>query len=245
MPTKYVLCDTNCKYEALDKEETLSAIQQAIENGGVVVDPTEPFVTQIKDQNTGLALKVWVGTEAQFAALETKEDGTLYIYSTDFETNVNALLEAIINGAQTVGNAEFANDGYASGVKYRTLWSNAEGLLLAENTDSEEDLTYTIETDVDLRGKRLELELCAGTHSSTSFRRFVTFRATDTNFSHTIFQEVNFSVLSDGVAVRNLSAVLGTENPKHLILYPRSRGYGGAVGAPDIRLFAVRLIAEG
>lgn len=123
MANKYVICNNNCKYEALDKEETLSAIQQAIESGGVQgVDPTEPFITKIKDKNTGVAVGLWIGTEKQFNAITTKEDNTVYIYPTDFEVNVNQMLEQlraeltvaerhitdIIDGRQLVRSATYA-----------------------------------------------------------------------------------------------------------------------------------------
>ena len=170
MPTKYVICDTNCKYPALDKEETLSAIQQAIENGGVVVDPTEPFITKIKDQNTGAAVKLWIGTEAQFNALETKEENTVYIYSTDFETNVNQLLEQlradldeILFGDRKVPKA--INADYAKGILPVMLFN--EYTALTANGFKQITLTTTT-----LIGKRLEVAYEDDTFGSIMYAQF-------------------------------------------------------------------------
>lgn len=213
MPTKYVICDTNCKYPALDKEETLSAIQQAIENGGVVVDPTEPFITKIKDQNTGAAVKLWIGTEAQFNAIETKEENTVYIYPTDFETNVSDLLGQlradltaaekniadILDGNKKVRHA--TNADYAKGILPVMLFSTYTALT------ANDFKKITLPTDT-LIGKRLEVTYGDNTYSSIMYAQF-TLTSND-GYSQAVFPSFR---ASDGQLIGKISFYIGADRP--------------------------------
>lgn len=150
MAKKYVLCDTNCKWEALDKEETLSAIQQALENGSVQeVDPEAPFITKIKEQNGGKAFSFWLGTQAEYNALTETEENCLYIITDDgFIEGVNSaidslredlnqltdntrnLSEQLVNGGITVKFAETAHT--ASEATIARLADNANNAYNAD-----------------------------------------------------------------------------------------------------------------
>lgn len=111
----YVLCDDNCRFEGMTKEQILAAIVQAVESHEIS-DVDTGFVTKIKEQNANKQLKFWVGTTVQFNALETKAENTLYILSDDDTedslelaiSNLQTSLQNVINGEITVGKANNA-----------------------------------------------------------------------------------------------------------------------------------------
>ena len=76
----------------MTKEQTLAAIEQAISTGEIK-DVDTGFVTKIKEQNSGAALSFWVGTSAEYNAIEEKENNCFYIL-TD-ETTGDDFNEAI------------------------------------------------------------------------------------------------------------------------------------------------------
>lgn len=77
----WVLCDDNCRFPAMTKEQILAAIAEATGNAVSGVD--DAFITKIREMNASANLKFWVGTMAQFNALEEKDGNTLYIFSDD------------------------------------------------------------------------------------------------------------------------------------------------------------------
>ena len=74
----YCLCDSNCKFETMTKEQIIAAITQAMETGSVGNVDTG-FVTKIKEMNRGEPLTFWVGTTAQYNALPEIVTGCMYI----------------------------------------------------------------------------------------------------------------------------------------------------------------------
>ena len=78
----YVLDDLKNLVESLTKEQILAAIVQAVQTHEIA-DVDTGFVTMLKEQNYGNALKMWVGTTADYNALATKEDNCLYLLSDD------------------------------------------------------------------------------------------------------------------------------------------------------------------
>lgn len=95
----YVFCGNNCKYEAMTKEQILTAITQAVETGEIK-DVDTGFITRIVEQNKGVALYFWVGTQAEYNALETKADDCRYIITDD--TTKEELATAIMGLTQSV-----------------------------------------------------------------------------------------------------------------------------------------------
>lgn len=91
----YVFRADNCRFEGMTKEQILAAITQAVETGKILNVDTG-FVTKIKEQNSGSAVTLWVGTQAQYNALGTKEPNCLYIVTDDdtISTIQNELLNA-------------------------------------------------------------------------------------------------------------------------------------------------------
>lgn len=80
----YCLCDANCRFETMNKEQILAAIAQAAEHG-LVFDTEAAFITKVKEGNAGSNLTFWLGTEAQYNAIVTqgKKDANCFYILTD------------------------------------------------------------------------------------------------------------------------------------------------------------------
>lgn len=99
----YVICDDNCKFEGMTKEQILAAIAEV--TGATPTQIDDAFITKIKEQNRNSPLKFWVGTNAQYNEL-TPVDGVFYII-TDADPLIDVIKEVEQN-AQDIG--EMAND---------------------------------------------------------------------------------------------------------------------------------------
>lgn len=73
----YVLCEDNCRFESMTKEQILAAIAEATGNTPTAVD--DAFITKIKEQNHNRQLKFWVGTQAEYNAIATKAQDVFYL----------------------------------------------------------------------------------------------------------------------------------------------------------------------
>lgn len=79
----FVICADNCKFESMTKEQILTAIAQAISTGEIK-DVDTGFVTSIKEQNSGKAAKIWIGTQAEYIAQkESIPENTFCIITDD------------------------------------------------------------------------------------------------------------------------------------------------------------------
>jgi hypothetical protein len=63
----YVLCRDNCKFEGMTKEQIIAAIAEATGNTPTNID--DAFITKLLDQNKNAAMRLWVGTEAEYNAV--------------------------------------------------------------------------------------------------------------------------------------------------------------------------------
>lgn len=88
----YVRCESNCLYESMTKEQILAAIEQAVSTGEIK-DVDSGFITTLKELNKNTGLKFWVGTQADYNALEEIEENCFYII-TD-ETSVRDIEASI------------------------------------------------------------------------------------------------------------------------------------------------------
>lgn len=94
----YGVCDNNCKHLVYTREEVLSLLQQAINDGSLHnIDVEYAAIKKIVSDNGGADVKFWTGTEADFNALDPKpitfnfiprraDDGTIYICIDDSAT---------------------------------------------------------------------------------------------------------------------------------------------------------------
>ena len=91
-PTVYVICDQNCKFEGLTREQILTAITQAV-NEGTIGDIDTGFITTIKTIN-GTPLKFFVGEQADYDALTDEQKQNLFAIITN-DTTKDGILNAI------------------------------------------------------------------------------------------------------------------------------------------------------
>lgn len=93
-PTVYVICDQNCKFEGMTKEQILAAIVQAA-NEGTIRDIDAGFITKLKTIN-GVTIRFFVGERSAYDALSDEEKKNLFAIITNEETTAQ-LLEYIKN----------------------------------------------------------------------------------------------------------------------------------------------------
>lgn len=78
----YCLCEHNCKFETMTKEQILAAIAQAVDTGAIG-DVDTGFVSRVIEQNKRGTLYFWVGTQAEYNAITEKADDCYYIITDD------------------------------------------------------------------------------------------------------------------------------------------------------------------
>ena len=98
----YCFCEANCKFETMTKEQILAAIAQAATTG-LVYDPDAAVVSKVKESNTGGSVTFWVGTQAQYNALENVEPNCMYIITDD--TSKADMEAAVKKAADDAGTA--------------------------------------------------------------------------------------------------------------------------------------------
>ena len=107
-PTVYVICDQNCKFEGMTKEQILTAIAQAVESGEIR-DVDTGFVTTIRTI-TGTPLKFFVGEQAVHDALTEEQKKNLFAIITN-DTTKEGLLAAIAELQESKMNFERVMEG--------------------------------------------------------------------------------------------------------------------------------------
>lgn len=103
----YVICDDDSKHEGMTKEQILAAIVQAVETGSIGNIDTG-IVSKVKERNTGGYVAFWVGTTAQYNALEETDPNCIYIKTdcteyTDLLNAIEAANRAINSGMVAIG----------------------------------------------------------------------------------------------------------------------------------------------
>lgn len=102
----------DCVVESMTKEQIYELIANSIAQGELAgVDPEKPFITKIKEQNKGVPLKFWLGTQAEYNAIEEKEENCFYIItdSTVQEDIENSLAELQTSNANIVDTLKTYN----------------------------------------------------------------------------------------------------------------------------------------
>jgi hypothetical protein len=99
----YVICDSGCKFESMTKEQILTAITNAV-NEGTVGNIDTGFITTIKTVN-GKPLKFFFGTQSEYEALTEDERKNLFALITN-DTTKEALFSAIESLQREVQNLE-------------------------------------------------------------------------------------------------------------------------------------------
>lgn len=103
--TYYVICDDNCKFEGMTKEEIYDAIAEATGSTPTPVD--EAFITKIKEQRAQQPLKFWKGSKAQFSQIANPDSNTIYIIDSNV-INDTVPIERGGTGADSAASARAA-----------------------------------------------------------------------------------------------------------------------------------------
>lgn len=94
----YVIGDDNCRYPSMTREQILTAIQQAVEQGEIT-DVDTGFVTRIKNVNGGY-IRFWVGSNAEYnKQVETLPPNTFCLITDD------TLAEDLLTKMQDIENS--------------------------------------------------------------------------------------------------------------------------------------------
>lgn len=110
----YVVSDDKCFYEGMTKEQILTAITQAIETHQIANVDTG-FVTTLKEANQNKPMSFWVGTTAEYNAIEEKLDDCIYLLTDDTELED---LEALIRRSMNVLKGEVILDSSDSPIAF-------------------------------------------------------------------------------------------------------------------------------
>lgn len=81
----YCICEDNCKFETMTKEQIIAFVANAIATGSVG-DCDTGFVTRLKETNSGGYVTLWVGTRAQYEKIEEEVPNCIYIITDDTTT---------------------------------------------------------------------------------------------------------------------------------------------------------------
>ena len=119
-PTVYVICDQNCKFEGMTKEQILTAIMQAVE-GGEIKDVDTGFITTIKTIN-GVPLKFFVGEQAVYDELSDDDKENLFAIITN-DTTKEGLFAAI---KQIEDNIESLTENQRTLLEYKRAIESGE-----------------------------------------------------------------------------------------------------------------------
>lgn len=120
----YGLCEANCRHRVLSMGQVISLIQEMALNGWQVPEDYIPqtAVNEIVNQNTGEALKIFIGTQNAWTNWESDKTNVLFIPTDDITLrNLNETLQKLneaitsletrlVEGTLTVEKANYAND---------------------------------------------------------------------------------------------------------------------------------------
>lgn len=138
----YALDVLGNSYQTMTKEQIYAALQQYIETGKIS-DIDKGFISKILNTYTKDNIQFWIGSMADFEALETKDPNTLYMFTDDptvddFDNALNNMNQRINNFAKSVTqniatiNARLDNLGFKEGVA--TITSQNGSLQVSVNS---------------------------------------------------------------------------------------------------------------
>ena len=169
-PTVYVICDQNCKFEGMTKEQIYAAIVQAV-NEGTISNIDTGFITTLKTIN-GVPIRFFVGERTEYDALSDEEKKNLFAIITNedtaaqlvefvnnLENNIKGLedtllkiIEQLESGAIVVGKAKKDSEGNTISEKYVEVLSGT--LKTTSSNCAEIGVAYSLGSLP--KGKRLE-----------------------------------------------------------------------------------------
>lgn len=165
----YALDDGGNRVETLSAEKILEAIQTAIATGEIPAE-LQTIIDTIKEQNKGAGLKFWLGTQAEFLALESTSEDVIYFIndSANLRDVAEALAElkkALEDGSLVVKKATEAKDYDKINGKIKDKFDDIEKRLtdMGFNTGSVTGISGATLTRY---GKYARLVINAGTGTS-------------------------------------------------------------------------------
>lgn len=243
----YVLCEQNCKFESLTKEQILTAISQAVETGSVG-DCDVGFITTIKTIN-GQPLKFFVGTQSEYELLSADQKQNLFALITndttkegitaainELRTSHEALSESLADGSFKVAEATHATNAdeatHATNADEATHATNADNATEANHaanasnagnaTVAEKLKTTKFINHVQLYGENTSL--------TTTFYAYVTF-LTDVQivaWSYSNFKTQFMASIRENLFIQATGAVSVGDTVKPIIALGHAGGYMAA-----------------
>lgn len=98
----YALDEGANKWETMTKEQIITAIMQAV-NEGTIGNLDAGFIHLVQEMNKQKTLSFWVGTITEFNALKEKDNDTLYLFTDD------PTLDDIETALQTLNDTQKSN----------------------------------------------------------------------------------------------------------------------------------------
>ena len=96
-----VMREDGVRVEGLTKEQVYELIQGT--TGKVPAGVDEGFITKLKEQRAQADVSIWVGSNAEYNALETKDDNVLYVVTDDpFFQELDERMKAIEDSIATI-----------------------------------------------------------------------------------------------------------------------------------------------
>lgn len=102
--TYYVICDDNCRFEGMTKEQIIAAIAEA--TGVIPTGIDNAFITKIKELNHNANLSFWVGTQAEYNEIEEEERVKNCIYIITDDTSIEEMQARLDLMGVTVQNLQ-------------------------------------------------------------------------------------------------------------------------------------------
>ena len=202
-PTVYVHDSNKNRYEGLTREQIINAIEQAVEQGEIT-DLDDGFITKIKELNASQNIQIWVGTTAQFSAIQTKAANTLYILTDDDSADdwdaIAEQLEAtddkideVLSGSRVVPNATNATNATNAD---KVICTNSNESVIADGYNDASELLYVnfrgAEDDYQIK----EVRFLQGDRDVNKFARITT--PCNTDFTHSTWTTYNGTAISAG-----------------------------------------------
>lgn len=168
----YAIDGANNKIETLSKEEILTAIENA-RIGRSLTDYDMAIVSRIREINHDDELRLWIGTQAEYNAIQTKANGVLYIISDDnYKEDIIEALESLQNTTDEL--TELVNeaiDTEAADIENESLQRAAADLSLDNKINSTKtELQQTVSAEATAREAAVSNEAQARRNADTALQ---------------------------------------------------------------------------
>lgn len=173
-PTVYVICNNNCKFESMTKEQILAAIVQAV-NEGTIGDIDTGFIKTVQTIN-GQPLRFFVGEQSAYEALTDEEKKNLFAIITNdttkdglfesletLKTTVRELVAGLGDGSFVVKSAETAKSaGSAITAGSASTASTANAANTANVANTANAIAATKNTRSLMAGENFTMDIQSG-----------------------------------------------------------------------------------